>query len=165
MSTREIPLTSGSDTKEDKMRNILKTPFPRSPSQNDTSSSDQMTKSRLSDTPPSNSSRLPKSSPASTTINLLPSQAIPQEIKGDPACPLKYYRPHTVGNYRSSTELLNVRDNWTKSSASQRFHHQYPEPTPDLRRKPDLRLTTNEKRHVIPEAKAHTYLFRGADHF
>lgn len=161
MSIREIPLTSGSDTHEDRHRSQLKTPFPRS-SQLEKAMSEPALERVQSSVP--NSSRLSKSAPPSPSVNHMPSQTNYKEIRGDPACPLKYFRPHTVGSYRSSTELLKVRDSWSKSAASREFHAKYPEQTPDLRRKPDLRFTTNEKRHVVPEAKAHTYIFRGADH-
>jgi len=163
MNIREIPLTSGSDPTEYRARTFLKTPFPRSTSQIGTGDGGQMAQTEGDDTPIG--SGLSKGTTTSVSINHMPSQTIVEEIIGDPACPLKYFRPHTVGNYRSSTEVLKVRDNWSRSAASRRFHQQYPEPTPDLRRKPDLRLTTNEKRHIVPEAKAHTYIFRGADHF
>ena len=162
MSIREIPLTSGSGANEEKLRSALKTPYPISSSPIETGSIEQVVETGVNDIPAS--SRSAKSAPSPTSINHMPSQIIQKEIVGDPACPLKYFRPHTVGNYRSSTELLNVRNSWSKSASSRKFHQQYPEPTPDLRRKPDLRLTTNEKRHVVPEAKAHTYIFRGADH-
>ena len=162
LSIREIPLTSGSDFQEVRQRDFVKTPFPKSPSRLGTASSEPIVETAESNIPVS--TRLTKSAPSPTSVNHMPSQTIRKEIRGDPACPLKYFRPHTVGSYRSSTDLLKVRDQWSKSAASRRFHEQYPEPTPDLRRKPDLRFTNNEKRHVVPEAKAHTYIFRGADH-
>ncbi|XP_065053966.1 sperm-associated microtubule inner protein 4-like isoform X2 [Rhopilema esculentum] len=163
MSIREIPLTSGSDTLGDKRRDFLKTPFNKTRILPGTANSDSASDLLQRDIHVTD--RLSRSAPASTSINHMPSQIAQKDIlKGDPACPLKYFRPHTVGSYRSTTDLLNVHDRWSKSAASRRFHEAYPEPTPDLRRKPDLRFTTNEKRHVVPEAKAHTYIFRGADH-
>ena len=159
MSIREIPLTSGSDDVHS--RDILKTPYPTS-TRSSTASSDPL--SGLTQKEISSTERLASSAPVSQSVNHMPSQMKERQAKGDPACPLKYYRPHTVGTYRSTTELLKLRDNWSKSAASRRFHQEYPEPTPDLRRKPDLRFTDNERRHFVPEAKAHTYVFRNADH-
>ncbi len=155
-SMREIPLNaSNSPRSENTAGYYPKTPFPKSSSTASFSkdaASAEIQKEGVSKAEPSKS------------VNHMPSQTSESKLIFDPACPPKFFRPHTAGCPRSSTELLNVRDNWSKSAASRRFHDQYPENAPDLRRKPDLRFTDNEKRHVVPEAKAHTYLFRGSDH-
>eukprot|EP00794_Sanderia_malayensis_P003326 gene3326-3813_t len=153
-SMREIPLNESSPF-ESMASHYPKTPFHGQSSLHSDLFSSESQKEAVS-----------KGDHASKSINTMPSQ---QQTKDksptvDPTYPPKFFRPHTVGNPRSSTELLNVRDNWSRSDASKRFHAEHPETTPDLRRKPDLRFTDNEKRHVIPEAETHTYLFRGSDH-
>ncbi len=154
-SMREIPLNV-STPPEVTASNYPKTPFPGH-SALDNLDGESMESS-------SQKEAISKALQASKSVTNVPSQMKNSDLKFDPACPPKFFRPHTVGCPRSSTELLKVRDNWSKSAASRRFHSEYPEQTPDLRRKPDLRFTNNEKRHVVPEAKAHTYLFRGSDH-
>lgn len=160
-SIREIPLTSGSDANEGNKIFVPKTPFSRSHQWQTANSEPTL---GVAQDEVEIGSRSAKGAQTETSFNPMPSQANPKETRGDPNGALKYFRPHTVGSYRSSTELLKARDSWSKSTASREFHGRYPEPTPDLRRKPDLRFTSNEKRHVVPEANAHTYIFRGADH-
>lgn len=71
-------------------------------------------------------------------------------------------RPCTAGNGRIlRDQLFRLQNNYSKSAANRQFHIEYPENAPDIRRKPDTRITTNERRHVIPEVGCHSYYFHG----
>lgn len=72
-------------------------------------------------------------------------------------------RPSTSGISGVSlrNELRSLQDNYFKSAIHKKFHDEYPENAPDLRRTPDTRITLNEKRHVIRETGQHSYYFHG----
>lgn len=72
-------------------------------------------------------------------------------------------RPSTSGISGVSlrNELRFLQDNYFKSAIHKKFHDEYPENAPDLRRTPDTRITLNEKRHVIRETGQHSYYFHG----
>lgn len=95
-------------------------------------------------------------------LNNMPSQ-IPEQTKtGSTSSDLypKWFRSAKLGeNHRPSTALLDLQDCWSKTEARRRFHEQFPENAPDIRRKPDMRITTNERRHVVPESGIHVYYF------
>ena len=80
----------------------------------------------------------------------------------DPAVSPKYFRGRSATGRNSSSDVVEAQ-NWSRSEMHRKFHESFPEGAPDLRRKPDTRVTTNERRHVIPETGAHTYYFRGTD--
>ena len=97
----------------------------------------------------------------SPIVNNMPSQISEQPKTGSTQNHLypKWFRSIKLGETRPSTALLNLQNGWSKTEAHRRFHEQFPENAPDIRRKPDLRITTNERRHVIPETGTHVYYF------
>lgn len=99
--------------------------------------------------------------PSSPIVNNMPSQVSDQAKTGSTNSDLypKWFRSAKLGETRPSTALLNLQNSWSKTEARRRFHEQFPEGAPDIRRKPDLRITTNERRHVIPETGIHVYYF------
>ena len=58
-------------------------------------------------------------------------------------------------------DLRRLRENYSKSATHRRFRSDFPENAPDIRRTPDMRITINERRHVIPEIGCHSYYFHG----
>ena len=101
---------------------------------------------------------------SSPIVNNMPSQLHEQIMTGSTKNDLypKWFRPSTrygrAGN-RPSTAYINLQNSWSKTEAHRRFHEQFPENAPDIREKPDLRITTNERRHIIPETGLHGYYF------
>ena len=63
------------------------------------------------------------------------------------------------GGLRS--DLRHLRENYSKSATHRKFRSDFPENAPDIRRTPDMRITINERRHVIPEVGCHSYYFHG----
>lgn len=94
-------------------------------------------------------------------VNNMPSQVPDQTKTGSTNSDLypKWFRSAKLGENRPSTALLDMQNSWSKTEAHRRFHQQFPESAPDIRRKPDLRITTNERRHVVPETGIHVYYF------
>lgn len=72
-------------------------------------------------------------------------------------------RPFSTGISGSTlrNELRQLQSNYSKSDAQRKFHCEFPENSPDIRRTPDIRITINERRHVIPEIGCHSYYFHG----
>ena len=102
------------------------------------------------------------SRPRSPTINNMPSQLHEQTKTGSTNSDLypKWFRNSSVyGPKRPSTALLDLQNSWSKTEAHRKFREQFPENAPDIRQKPDLRITTNERRHVIPETGIHVYYY------
>jgi len=99
--------------------------------------------------------------PISPIVNNMPSQISDQAKTGSTSSDLhpKWFRSTKLGESRPSTALLDLQSSWSKTEAHRRFHEQFPESAPDIRRKPDLRVTTNERRHVVPETGVHVYYF------
>lgn len=99
--------------------------------------------------------------PTSPIVNNLPSQTSDQAKTGSTKGELypKWFRSAKLGEIRPSTALLDLENSWSKTEARRSFHEQFPESAPDIRRKPDLRITTNERRHIIPETGIHVYYF------
>lgn len=97
----------------------------------------------------------------SPIVNNMPSQISYQAKTGSTNSDLhpKWFRPSKFGDARPSTALLELQNSWSKTEAHRRFHDQFSESAPDIRRKPDLRITTNERRHVVPETGIHVYYF------
>lgn len=98
--------------------------------------------------------------PRSPIIHNMPSQLPEKTMTGSTNNNLypKWFRP--VAKYdevRPSTALLKLQESWSKTEAHRKFHRQFSEDAPDIRRKPDLRITTNERRHVIPETGIHVF--------
>lgn len=99
--------------------------------------------------------------PTSPIVNNMPSQISDQAKTGSTNSDLypKWFRSAKLGETRPSTALLDMQNSWSKTEAHRRFHEQFPESAPDIRRKPDLRITTNERRHIVPETGIHVYYF------
>ena len=99
--------------------------------------------------------------PTSPIVNNMPSQISDQSKTGSTNSDLypKWFRPSNLGETRPSTALLELQNSWSKTEAHRRFHAQFPESAPDIRQKPDLRITTNERRHIVPETGIHVYYF------
>ncbi|XP_068740462.1 sperm-associated microtubule inner protein 4-like [Montipora capricornis] len=97
----------------------------------------------------------------SPIVNNMPSQVSDQARTGstDSDSYPKWFRASKLGETRPSTALLELQNSWSKTEANRRFHEQFPESAPDIRRKPDLRITTNERRHIVPETGVHVYYF------
>ncbi|KAK3736635.1 hypothetical protein QZH41_017022 [Actinostola sp. cb2023] len=98
--------------------------------------------------------------PCSPTIHNMPSQLHEQTMTGSTSSDLypKWFRQTSrYGPKRLSTALLELQDSWSRTEAHRKFHEKFPENAPDIRQKPDLRITTNERRHVIPETGVHVY--------
>ena len=97
----------------------------------------------------------------SPMVNNMPSQVSDQARTGSTDSDLypKWFRASKLGETRPSTALLELQNSWSKTEANRRFHEQFPESAPDIRRKPDLRITTNERRHILPETGVHVYFF------
>ncbi|XP_028403681.1 uncharacterized protein LOC114526310 isoform X2 [Dendronephthya gigantea] len=72
-------------------------------------------------------------------------------------------RPFSTGVFGSTlrNELRHLQLNYSKSGTQRKFHCEFPENSPDIRRTPDMRITINERRHVIPEIGCHSYYFHG----
>lgn len=110
---------------------------------------------------PATAPEIPKR-PPSPIVNNMPSQVSDQAKTGSTNSDLypKWFRSAKLGEpARPSTALLDLQNSWSKTEARRRFHEQFPEGAPDIRRKPDLRITTNERRHVVPETGIHVYYF------
>ena len=72
------------------------------------------------------------------------------------------YRPSSTGKFGTlRNDLRHLQGNYSKSATHRKFHSEFPENSPDIRRAPDMRITTNERRHVIPEIGCHSYYFHG----
>jgi hypothetical protein len=102
------------------------------------------------------------SRPRSPTIHNMPSQLHEQTKTGSTNTDLypKWFRKSSIyGPKRPSTALLELQNSWSRTEAHQKFHEQFPENAPDIRQKPDLRITTNERRHIIPETGIHVYYY------
>ena len=99
--------------------------------------------------------------PTSTIVNNMPSQVSDETKTGSTNSDLypKWLRATKLGETRPSTALLELQNTWSQTEAQRKFHEQFPESAPDIRRKPDLRVTTNERRHVVPETGIHVYYF------
>ncbi|XP_029200283.2 uncharacterized protein C7orf31-like isoform X1 [Acropora millepora] len=99
--------------------------------------------------------------PTSTIVNNMPSQVSDETKTGSTNSDLypKWLRATKLGETRPSTALLELQNTWSKTEAQRKFHEQFPESAPDIRRKPDLRVTTNERRHIVPETGIHVYYF------
>ena len=99
--------------------------------------------------------------PTSPIVNNMPSQTSDQAKTGSTNSDLypKWFRSAKLGETRPSTALLDLQTSWSKTEARRRFHEQFPENAPGIRRKPDLRITTNERRHTIPETGVHVHYF------
>ena len=91
--------------------------------------------------------------------------------------------PEELGLVRSKTALAelpsrprpgdvlnDMQQTWSPTEAHRKFHQTYSENPPDLRRRPDLRVTSQdllpgqskERRHVIPEMdNCGSYVFHG----
>lgn len=97
--------------------------------------------------------------PRSPTIHNMPSQIHEQTMTGSTNSDL--YPKWQTSRYvkRPSTALLEMQNSWSRTEAHRKFHEQFPENAPDIRQKPDLRITTNERRHVIPETGIHVYYY------
>lgn len=65
------------------------------------------------------------------------------------------------GGMRLSDQLFQLQKSFNRSAVHRKFHLEFPENAPDIRRKPDTRITTNERRHIIPEVGCHSYYFHG----
>lgn len=71
-------------------------------------------------------------------------------------------RPSSTGLFGSlRNDLRRLQDNYSRSATHRKFHSEFPENAPDIRRTPDMRITLNERRHVIPEIGCHSYYFHG----
>ena len=72
------------------------------------------------------------------------------------------FRPGSTGQMGIlRNDLRRLQENYSKSATHRKFHGNFPERAPDIRRTPDMRITTNERRHVIPEIGCHGYYFHG----
>ncbi|EDO41392.1 predicted protein [Nematostella vectensis] len=111
-------------------------------------------------TRPATAPEIPR--PRSPTIHNMPSQ-VPEETKtGSTNSDLypKWFRKSSVyGPRRPSTALIELQNSWSRTEAHRKFHQEFPENAPDIRQKPDLRITTNERRHVIPETGVHVFYY------
>ena len=107
----------------------------------------------------------PKTAPqrsVSPVVYNMPSQLHEPTMTGSTNNDLypKWFRPRNQYERpvsRPSTFYMNLQNSWSKTETRRRFHEQFPENAPDIRQKPDLRITTNERRHVIPETGLHGY--------
>lgn len=99
--------------------------------------------------------------PRSPTIHNMPSQIHEKTMTGSTNSDLypKWFRQTSKYEKRPSTALLELQNSWSRTEAHRKFHEQFPENAPDIRQKPDLRITTNERRHVIPETGIHVYYY------
>lgn len=99
--------------------------------------------------------------PTSPVVANMPSQTFDATSTGttNPTLYPKWFRSKLQYEKRPSTALLELQQGFNKSEIHRRFHLQYPERAPDIRQKPDMRITTNERRHVIPEIGCHGYYF------
>ena len=71
-------------------------------------------------------------------------------------------RPTSTGTFGAlRNDLRRLQDNYSKSATHRKFQCEFPENAPDIRRTPDMRITINERRHVIPEIGCHSYYFHG----
>ena len=71
-------------------------------------------------------------------------------------------RPNSTGSFGAlRNDLRSLQDSYSKSATHRKFHSDFPENAPDIRRTPDMRITINERRHVIPEIGRHSYYFHG----
>lgn len=71
-------------------------------------------------------------------------------------------RPSSTGTFGAlRKDLRCLQDTYSKSATHKKFHSEFPENAPDIRRTPDMRITINERRHVIPEIGCHSYYFHG----
>ena len=100
--------------------------------------------------------------PRSPIVNNMPSQLHEQAMTGSTNNDLypKWFRASSSygrSGSRPSTFYMNLQNSWSRTEAQRRFHEQFPESAPDIRQKPDLRITTNERRHMIPETGLHGY--------
>lgn len=100
--------------------------------------------------------------PRSPIVNNMPSQLHEQAMTGSTNNDLypKWFRAsnsYSRPGSRPSTFYMNLQNRWNRTEAQRRFHEQFPENAPDIRQKPDLRITTNERRHMIPETGLHGY--------
>ena len=113
--------------------------------------------------------------------NTKKAEEITTEYQTYPRPSLKVQRPRTSGNdminnnlpdeehrTKSAHVIRNVYDinayqqSWSPSDAQRKFNALHGDHVPDLRREPDLRITTNERRHHTPEAgNAPSYIFSG----
>lgn len=62
---------------------------------------------------------------------------------------------------RLCDQLLQIQNNFTKTDSHRKFHHNFPEEAPDIRKTPDTRITINERRHFIPEVGCNSFYFHG----
>ena len=71
-------------------------------------------------------------------------------------------RPSSTGTFGAvRNDLRCLQDTYSKSATHKKFNSEFPENAPDIRRTPDMRITINERRHVIPEIGCHSYYFHG----
>lgn len=59
-------------------------------------------------------------------------------------------------------DINSIQQQWSKSDMQNNFNIKYGDLVPDLRRTPDRRITTCERRHWIPEAgNMESFVFNG----
>ena len=88
---------------------------------------------------------------------LLPTAALTQPYTN--ALPSRQSGMGPGGGLRN--DLRRLRENYSKSATHRKFRSDFPENAPDIRRTPDMRITINERRHVIPEIRCHSFYFHG----